>query len=158
MKSEENMPYVQSESQKDGFKEFISEIKTKHRPQTPPDYYYIKIWSLVCAACIHEIPFLKLLEQNVEKNIIFTCISSHSDNAISNFLFNNKIDKGNFVYINKMNKFIYEIFHELEFLNPIYPFHIIMNSEGDILSYYMGAFENFEKTEVMKNFINNLGK
>jgi thiol-disulfide isomerase/thioredoxin len=140
----------------ESFKIFNSKFKNENINIVFEKYIYINIWSLGCQPCIKELPFINSLKDYIEKKINYICVSSHSDNAVNNFLSTKKIAPLNLVFINGMQEFILSVFNEIDIEGMVFPTHVVMKKNGEILAFYNGSIHTQEQALPIINFIKNL--
>ena len=141
---------------KKGFKEFIKLLRESDKELVNKDYFYVNIWSIACKPCSDEMPFLDLLAETFDKKIGYIMISAHSNEAVSSFLKNKRIEMKNFVFLNKMIDFISGIYNEIEVTNQAFPLHVVLDKNGNCLAYLFGAFHDENSAAPLINFIKNL--
>ena len=110
----------------------------------------------MCKACSDEMPFLDLLPEKFDKNIGCVMVSSHSNEAVNNFLKSKAIEMENFVFVNEMIDFISGIYNEIEVKNQSFPLHVVLDKKGNCLAYLFGSFNDEVSAAPLINFINNL--
>jgi thiol-disulfide isomerase/thioredoxin len=138
-----------------GFEIFTKALEEQKPELLKNNFLYINIWSIVCKPCSDEIPFLDSLPQKINKSISYLMVSSHSEDAVTNFLKNKEIQMKNFIFVNEMIDFISGIYNEIEVKNQSFPLHVVLDKEGNCLAYLFGSIDDMTAAPLV-NFINNL--
>jgi hypothetical protein len=139
-----------------GFKIFKTTFSKGSTSKAFKKYIYVNLWSLGCQPCIDELSFIDSLKDYIHKDIDYFFVSSHSDPAVSGFLNRKKISIINFIFINNMLDFISGVFNEIDINGIVFPTHVIMKRNGEILAFYCGSMNSKEEALPVINFINNL--
>lgn len=138
-----------------GFKKFKQKLDNKTALQNN-NYYYINVWNIACKPCSDEMPFIDALTGKFKKDLACIMVSSHSDEAVNNFIRNKGIKMENFIFVNEMLDFISGIYNEIRVRNQSFPLHVVLDKKGDCLAYLFGAFYDEASAAPLINFINQL--
>ncbi len=138
------------------FEKFVISLKAKNAHLLEKRYYYINIWSMACKPCLDEIPLIDSLLSSFTNQITYVMVSSHSNEAVSNFLKNKNIEMKNFVFLNEMIDFISGIYNEIEVKKQSFPLHVVLDKKGNCLAYLFGAIHDENSAAPLINFIKTL--
>ncbi len=137
------------------FNKFL-EIYSGRNPQSKiKKYIYINLWNIGCLNCIDEIPLLNSYAVNWNK-VSCVFISPHTENAAFTFLKRENIEANNFTFINGLNSFIFHLYSKIEVKEQIFPIHFILNIEGEVIAYLVGAIKTPDYMNRLMKFIENL--
>ncbi|MCC6372184.1 MAG: hypothetical protein IT236_14365 [Bacteroidia bacterium] len=140
----------------EGLSLFQKKLKQSNPNLLSKKYYYINIWSITCKPCIKEMPWLDSLAGAIKKDVAYVFLSELSDEVANNCLKNKKIQTKNFVYLNEMNDFVSSICNERKTRSKAYPTVIILNNQGEVLHYSIGAYSNRREAAGFTDLINKL--
>lgn len=135
---------------------FLKELERKSFKKPLKKFLYINIWNIGCKPCVDEMQLLESTSYNWINRISNVFVSIHSDKAVDKFIKQNNINCPNFLFINQMQPFILDIYKKIGLTDIVYPVHVVMRNNGDVLAFLIGGFANEKDTYRLVDFIKGL--
>jgi thiol-disulfide isomerase/thioredoxin len=142
---------IKKVSKKEGNSFLFSKIKNSYSEKlNNKKYYFLSIWNILCRPCIKEMPLLDTLADNISrKDIGYIFLTENGESIINEFRKKHNINSRNFNYINDADIYISSILESHNLKNRVYPIQLIIDNEGNIKYFQLGAFESSKDSPVI---------
>lgn len=141
---------------KDGLNIFQTKLRSNNSALLKKKYFYINIWTTWCKPCIREMPWLDSIAGTLDKDVGYFFLTDMSESVTSAVLKKTDFHLNNFVFLNDMNDFVSSICNERKIKNKTYPMVLILNNEGDLLHFSIGAYSSKSEAAGFVELINSL--